>query len=204
MATTDPERSLRSRLTVHPGAVLTILAGILLILSRDRLMSEAYQNGTRVGRLYFGDQFLATGGTVFILLGAASLALGRRAGWKTIAACIGVAAATLLSFLLIGLKADDTFGKTDNHFAIGAWLIFVAFALTVLSVVAYLALNRQANGDGRSGAALGLSLISLVFVPVAPAGIALAGKRRAPRIIGALALVLWLGGLTIGIFATHT
>ena len=167
-------------------------------------MSEAYQNGSRVGRLYFGDQFLAICGTVFILVGAASFALGRRAGWKTIAACIGVAAATLLSFLLIGLKADDTFGKTDNHFVIGAWLIFVAVVLTVLSVAAYLMLSRQANGDGHRAAALGLSLLSLLFVPLAPAGIALAGKRRAPRIIGTLALALWLCGLTIGVFAAHT
>ena len=167
-------------------------------------MSEAYRNGSRVGGLYFRDQVLATGGTVFILVGAASIALARRAGWKTVAACVGVAGATVLSFLLIGLKADDSFGKTDNQFATGAWLIFVALVLTLLSVAAYLVLNRQANGDGHGAAALGLSLLSLLFVPLAPAGIALAGKRRAPRIVGALALVLWLGGLTVGVFVAHT
>lgn len=193
------------------AAVLTAMAGVLIVLIGDKVVTTVSRSGFPVGSLRLkqdGLVFILFGG--LIVLGLVGALLARRAGGRALAAGLTALAAALVAFLLLGLRVDDDFGKgVDVAFSTGGWMLVGAFVLLVAALIAYLVTGSRFSESKHGTKALLVGLLSLVLLPLAPAAVILgtsdrgeggkrSGKGTAGILLGILALVLWLGGLGLG------
>ncbi len=197
----------------HPASivigVVTALAGALLLTLGERGVSRVFADDTLLGEQRIKSDGTMSGLAILLIaIGVATSLLARKPFPRSVLAGLITAGAGFIALVLIGIRTEKGLGlATRTEFTSSGWLIVASLLLLVAVAVVMVIMGNHFTGTTYGTASLTLGILSLLFVPLAPAAI-ITGRARgqegrrantgtAGLVLGIVAMSLWLGGLTI-------